>query len=382
MKSWYWFTACGVISALAVGSYFFDLPAGRETILAGAGQEIAVRLIQVRRASLPRRIKVNGELRPGGVFDIASPLAGKVTEVRFKVGDFVNAGERVATVEADGLEQRIGARETGIRAARQELQARERELAEAETLFAAKRELLHRDLIPRRDLERAESAAATSRAQAELARARLAQQEAMLAQLRALRDLTRLVAPVSGWVSHRFVEPGAVVGEHGAIMTLGNMDTLRLIGEVSGDDAQGLRSGQIAEVSSAALRGVTAEGKVTQLEPQSGGTASSYVIEIVFANARRVFRLGMAAEAWIDLDAQGQALFIPRSAIVLENKRAAVFKFRDGRALRQEIMLGRLLGDEVEVVQGLTERDSVIVDDPKKLAPGTRVRAPSGRDNR
>ena len=67
-------------------------------------------------------------------------------------------------------------------------------------VVAENRDLFARDLIARRDVEQSEMIAETVRARAELARAHLAQREAMLAQVRALQNLTRLTAPISGEV--------------------------------------------------------------------------------------------------------------------------------------------------------------------------------------
>ncbi len=325
--------------------------------------------------SLPRRIKISGELRPEREVNVVARLGGKVTEVRFKVGDWVKAGALIATVQADGLEQRIREQETGVRTAREELQARETESADADKLVAQRRELLRRDLISRREFEQVENIAETSRARLEFARASRAQHEAMLAQLAGLRDLTRLVAPVSGQVSHLSVKPGSLVGEQGLIVTLVDPDRLKLAEEVTGDEAGELRNGNLAEITSPELPGVIAPAKVTRVEPLPGGAMGGHVIEIAFVDTRRIFRPGMAVDAVIVSDVRDEVLLIPRAAIAAENKRPSVFKVDTGRALRQKVTLGREIDDRVEVTEGLTDRDWVIVDYPKNLHSGSRVRA-------
>ena len=374
MKPWFWLTACGAMATLAAASYFLEIPSRGNFVLPYADHEISVRIVRVRRISLPRRLKISGELRPQRVLDLLSRLAGKITEVRFKVGDFVHAGALIATVHADGLEQRIHEQEASVRTVGDELRARDTELAEAEKQLAVRRELLGRDLISRRDFEEVEHFAETNHAQVELARANLAQQKAVLFQLVSLRDLTRLVAPVNGQVSRVYVKPGSLIGKQGAVMTLLDTDRLRLIEEVPGEEAEGLRRGNVVEISSPELPGVTGQGKVTRLEPLSGGAPRRTVTEIILDNARNIFRPGMRVDAEIASDTRDELLLVPRAAIVFEKKRTTVFKVRAERALRQEISLGRELGDEVEVTAGLTDQDSVIVNYPSSLKPGARVR--------
>jgi RND family efflux transporter MFP subunit len=375
MKPRYWFTVCGAIATLTGGSYFLDFPSRWRPAHPDAGHEIVVRLVQARRVSLPRRIKISGELRPEREVNVVARLGGKVTEVRFKVGDCVKAGALIATVQADGLERRIREQETGVRTAREELQARETESADADRLVAQRRELLRRDLISRREFEQVENIAETSRARVEFARASRAQHEAMLAQLAGLRDLTRLVAPMSGQVSHISVKPGSLVGERGLIVTLVDPDRLKLIEEVTGDEAGELRNGNLAEISSPEIPGVIARAEVTRVEPLPGGAMRGYEIEIRLADKRRIFHPGMGVDAFIVSDVRDDLLLIPRAAIAAENKRPAVFKVDTGRALRQEVTLGREIDDRVEVTEGLTDRDWVIVDYPKNLHSGSRVRA-------
>ena len=111
-----------------------------------------------------------------------------------------------------------------ISAAKQDLREREAELADAEKRLAESRDLFARDLIARRDVEQSEMTAETVRAQAELARAYLAQREAMLAQVRALQDLTRLTAPIQRQVGSVSIKPGMAVAEGGTILSIVSLE--------------------------------------------------------------------------------------------------------------------------------------------------------------
>ena len=111
-----------------------------------------------------------------------SRLAGRITELRFKVGDSVRAGAVVATIHAGDIAQRQNELEAALRAARKDLSAKESQRASAEKFAEQQSELFKQDLIARQDVEQAQVALQTLRAEAELAGAHLAQQEAMLAQ--------------------------------------------------------------------------------------------------------------------------------------------------------------------------------------------------------
>ena len=354
--------------------YFLHTRSVDGTAASGADVEIAVRIAQARRISLPLKMKLAGELRPVNHAEVVSRLAGKVTEVRFKVGDFVRAGTVVATIQASGLEQRRDRIEAGVGAARTDLQSRQDELAAMEKRLANDRELFRRDLIARRDVEQSETVAETARAQSELARAQLAQQEAMLAQVRALQSLSRLVAPINGEVGAVLSAPGVFVGEGSAIASIVGLDTLKLIASISGADLPGLRLGAKAQISNASLPGKVLEGKIIRLAPEKIDSEAMTEVEVHVNNLQRYLRPAMQVEALIDLDTLEDFLLVPRSAVISQNESSYIYKVADGRAVLQQIVIGRERGEEIAIVQGLTEGEWVLADYFSTIAPGTRVR--------
>ncbi|MGH7852724.1 MAG: efflux RND transporter periplasmic adaptor subunit, partial [Candidatus Binatia bacterium] len=316
-----------LVVGLIGGAFYLNSRSAHETA------ETPVRIAQVRRTSLPLTLRFTGELAPFTKTDVVSRLAGKVTEVRFKVGDLVTAGAIVATIRAGDLDQRLGGLETSISAARQDLREREAELADAEKRLAKDRELSGRDLIARRDVEQSEIAADTVRARAELARSQLAQREAMLTQIRALQDLTKLPAPISGEVSSVSIKPGAAVVEGGAVLSIVGLDALKLAAKVSG--AILLRRGMKARISTAGLPGIVSEGQVVRFEPEKDSEGKKEV-EIHVDNRKKILRAAMAVS--IDLEAEEEILLIPRSAVVSENQSNFVYKLSEGQAVRHPVV--------------------------------------------
>ena len=359
-----------VALALISAAFYLHSRSERKTAESSAGGEIPVRVVQVKPTTLPVMARFTGELLPLAKTDVVSRLAGKVTEVRFKVGDFVPAGAIVATIHATDLDPRLGGLVASISAAKQVLRDRDAELADAEKRLAENRELLGRDLIARRDVEQSEMFVETVRARAELARAHLAQREAMLGQVRALQNLTRLAAPISGEVGNVSIKPGAAVAEGGTVLSIVSLSTLKLVGKFSG--ARLLRRGMKAEISTSGLPGIVSRGEVIRFEAEKNSEGKNEA-EIHVDNGKRILRPGMMAEASIDLEAEEEGFLVPRSAVVSENDSTYIYKISGGKATRHEVVLGTLRGDEIAVAQGLNAGDAIIVD-LKMIEPGTRVR--------
>src|SRR5262245_36290555 len=151
----------------------------RVPVWLGGEQEIAAHVAAVRLNGGAQTIRLTGVLMPVNEVYAVSQLAGRVVELGVRPGDLVRAGEVVATVHASAIVQRQAELEAALQAARRELAVQEQRRVGAEQAAAQRRELWKQDLIARRELEEAEAALATARAEAELARAHFAQQEAM-----------------------------------------------------------------------------------------------------------------------------------------------------------------------------------------------------------
>lgn len=303
MKYFACFVTVLAVELIGGGFYPLNSASSERSSGSGADQQAALRVAQAKRVSTPVKMRISGQLQPIEQVEIVSRLAGKVTEVRFNVGDFVPAGAIVATIRANDLDQRMAQINGNIATAQQELQTRESQLAAAEKTLAQNREFFRRDWIARRDVELAEIASETARAQAEFARAEVAQQQAMLAQLRALQNFTRLSAPISGHVSRRLVEPGAIISEGTAIIAIANLATLKLTATVRGAGVAGIRPGLDVQITTSALPGVISKGKIIRCELQKKtGLGLIAAVEIHVSNQQKKLLPGMLVEASIDLN--------------------------------------------------------------------------------
>ena len=335
--------------------------------------EISVRVAPVKIQSVPETLRLGGMLVPVKEVDAVSQLAGRIAELRFKVGDAVRAGAVVATIHASDIAERQDELETTLRAAQKDLTEKERQLAGAEKLAAQRQELFKQDLIARRDWEQAETAAQTARAQTDLARAQLSQQEAMLAQARKIHSLAEITAPIGGAVSRRWVESGAAIAESSPILSIADGSRVKFTGSIAGASASGLRQGLSAVISSAAAAGESIE-PISRLQLTGENDEAVAEIEIQIKTATGKFRFGTAAQALITLDRAKEVLQVPQAAIVETAGKKFVFKLADGRAVRQEVTLGAAQGKDVVIEQGVRATDVVIVDNLRALKPASRVR--------
>ena len=367
-RSWPVIAIPGALVLIALGSVYFGFIPGQE---GSDTDEIVVPVAAVKLESRPVVLRISGELQPSAEVDVVSRLAGRLTEVKFKTGDNVTAGAVVATVYSSELSERVRLVEAELPATRMQLQERQQQASASDKQLAHVQELYRRDLIARRDVELAETQAATARAQLELARAQLAQEEAMLNQARELQQLVRIVAPVTGVVAGA-LPVGAPVNPARAILAIAQIDRLKLLGAVPAVFKELIRDGMVAQVSAREGAGEARAGKVVRL----GATAATEEIqlEISVDNRDRALAVGSAVAAKLLLARKERVLTVPRSALQSLDDQYFVYLVIDGRAVRRAVTLADDSADPVAIRDGLKAGDRVVVARHSELKAGARVR--------
>jgi len=256
---------------------------------------IRVTAAPVNKALIPHVVRGRGQLQAIEVVDVVSPVAGQLSKVQLKVGDKVAKGQTLATVRSGELLQRVEKIAAALEAAKADLQQKETQLAEAEKVLKRAQELHSRDLIPGRDLNEAEAALETARAQQALAHAQVAEQQAALEQTRYLLNLSKLVAPISGVVTRILAESGAHVQNSMPVFSVGAVDRLKVEIEISDKDVDFVREGAAAQIRADPMPGRVFDGQATLLQSKLEKTQRA-VAEVELFNRDRLLVPGMNVE--------------------------------------------------------------------------------------
>jgi len=337
--------------------------------------DISVNTLRVKKRMLPMTVRSDGILMPAKETEIFPRLTGRITELRFKVGETIPVGAAVATIYSNEIARRQHDLEAAVAAAEKELKQKENEFAAAQSLAVQRRDLLKQDLIARREFEQADAAAQTARAGTELARAHLAQQESMLAQTRKIGTLAQVTAPVGGVVTRRLVEVGATVGTVTPILAIATDRSVKFSGTISSRFSKELRPGLTATISSPSTPGKLFNGLVRKITPSVDTDDAVLEVEIrAVKNPPELVEV-VTAQALVFLDRLEPVLSLPRAAIFSIAGKSYVLKIVAERALRQEVDLGATVDGEIVIDRGVNENDLVIFDHSESIQAGRRVRS-------
>lgn len=359
-RRWAVVLAAILFTVIAAIVFYFLTSGGSETADDGLGQVPVVTVLAPGRGTVEGRIEVTGtlaarRLMPVGVVG----EGGRVVSVPVEAGEWVKAGQLLASIDRSVQSQQAQSASAQINVARADA-----ELAQANLDRALK--LVERGFVSQADVDRL-----TATRDAAAARVKVA--EAQYRELIARNSRLNIVAPASGLLLERKVEPGAVVSPgSGALFTIakgGEMEMLARLGEA---DLAQIGPGVTAEVTPLGSN-ESFTGQVWQVSPvidpqDRQGTARialSYTPEL---------RPGGFATASI-LGGSVVAPILPESAVQNDDRGSYVFVIdADDRVERRDITLGRVTRDGIVIDQGLTGSEKVVLRAGGFLADGDKVR--------
>jgi len=305
-------------------------------------------------------VAVSGSLLPeGGASLVAFLVPGRTTAVRVREGDQVRRGQPLATLDAVNLTQAHAAALAQARAAQAGAERAEAEFQRMKTLFDS------RSLAPN-DFEKfraARDAAQQQHAQA-LAGAAIA--------MKNLSEAT-LLAPVTGHISRRLVEPGVMVAAGQPVLEIAALDPLEVSVGVPETDIRLVQVSQKAVVTVPALPGRSFEGVVRVVGVSADPATRTYPARIRVANPQHELKVGMVAEVVITGSQRRDMLTVPAEAIVRDpNGVTQVFQFYPDqkRVYARRVDVGTVLGRDVEVKSGLKGDEAIVVAGQHRLRDG------------
>lgn len=359
-----------------------------------------------RRGPMVREVRGTGTLVPEDIRWIAANTSGRVERIRLRPGARVDVGTVLLDLENRDLRQAARSAELDWQTALAQLanqkaiQANARLLQQAAvddaestyrlnvTELEMNRELAGRGLVAGFSLKQKEAAVAQARNRLELARRQLAASvenerlqmapaEAAVNQRRAdydraLRQVTDLEvkATMAGLLQAVNVEVGQDVGPG---MNLARVsDPARLKAEIRVPETQtkDLAVGQRATIDT---RNGHVTGRVSRIDPASnGGTVG---VDVALEGSLPPgARPDLTVDGTIELERLDQVLFVESPAFGQEQGTVTLFKVTDGgNAVRTTVKLGRRSVQFVEVVDGLSEGDRVVLSDMSQYDAVDRV---------
>ena len=311
-----------------------------------SGGDVSVRVSPVQKQSIELDFSANGNFAPAQQMNFASENSGRVTRVLVDEGSYVRRGQTLAIIKTDVLN------------------------IDLETAQAAYQNAL-------RDKQRYENAFQTggvTQQQLDQAKLALENAQARVAQARIRVSDANIKSSINGIVNKRYIEPGAVVNPGTQLFELVDVSRLKLAITVNETQVAALKVGDKVDVKASVFPDKNYGGTITFIAPKADASLNFPVEIEIASNPGNQLKAGMYGTAVFSFGNTAPVITIPRSAFVGSVSTNQVFVVENGNIARlRNVISGRVLGDKVEILQGLNEGESIIISGQINLADGSKI---------
>ncbi|MEO6929075.1 MAG: efflux RND transporter periplasmic adaptor subunit [Casimicrobiaceae bacterium] len=323
-----------------------------------------VKVASPKQSDTGPTLSLPGSLRGFVESPISARASGYLRHWYKDIGSRVAKGELLAEIETPEIDQQL----TQSIASRQQAAA---SLALAKSSMQRWESLRAKDAVSQQELDERRSADVQ-------ARANLAAADANVERLRQLEGFKRVVAPFAGVITRRNVDVGDLIDAGGssagrALFLLAQTDPLRVYVNVPQSYAQMIRPGQQVTVTQAELPGKTFRGEVARTSASIDASTRTMQVEIALPNHDGALLPGAFVQVALPLPAS-RALIIPANSLLFRGDGLHVAAVdAGGRVHLRSVQIGRNYGQTIEVLDGISAQDKLVLNPADSLAEGDKV---------
>jgi RND family efflux transporter MFP subunit len=320
---------------------------------------------------------------------VSSKVTGKVLEVFVEEGKAVQKGQVLAKLDDSQMRASLMVAQAQLETARRGAAEDEAKLREAELTLARREQLVKDQVISKSELDAARAEAESLRARISVAEQQIKVSESLVSQRRTDLVDMQVRAPFDGVAISKDAQPGEMISPVSAgggftrsgIATIVDMTSLEIEVDVSESYINRVRPGQPVEAVLDAYPDWRIPAHVITTVPTADRQKATVRVRIGFEelDPRILPDMGVKVSFLSERPVEESAtprvkLLVPSSAVRTSEGRSIVFVIRDDRVERRAIGAGAAVGDQVEVLSGVSAGERVVVDAPQTLKDGDKVK--------
>ena len=313
---------------------------GKKAEVAVVETDPTVAVTQVSVREVPQEETYTSTIQAYVKNNIAPQTTGRISRILVDVGDNVRKGQVVAEMDQTQLAQI------------------ELQLKNNETEYNRLKELYEVGGLSKSDLDAIEMAYNVSKT-----------------QYNNLKENSTLVSPINGVITARNYDAGDMYAMSAPIYTVEQIVPVKLLVGISETDYTKVKKGDSVEITADALPGQVFNGKVRKIYPTVDPATRTFTVEVVIDNNNSALRPGMFARAKVNFGVNNSVV-IPDVAVVKQQGSGERFVYvlnEDNTVTYQKVVLGRRMGAEYEVLEGLSDGAKVVTGGMIRLKDGIKV---------
>ncbi len=341
---------------------------------------------KVQRQDLTSKVSANGRIDAKRKVDLSANVMGQVVNLAVREGDIVKKDDFLLQIDQKQLAATARSADAALQAVFSDRDGAKATALAADQDFQRAQKNFDSKIVPRADLERAQSARDSAKANVMALEQRISQARENLNAARDTLSKTTMRAPIAGVVTALPVEEGevAVIGTMNnagtVLMTIADMSVVEAVMSVDETDVPSVKVGQHATVTIDAYPNKTYQGLVTEVASSpikstgltGGGSAQAvnFEVKIQIQNPPEGVRPGFSASADIITGTRMKTLAIPIQALVVREKPGStpgkpideegVFLVQNGAVKFGPVKTGLSGDSSIELLTGANEGQQIV----------------------
>jgi RND family efflux transporter MFP subunit len=309
---------------------------------------------QVTRRDVPQEVVYSTTVQAFVKNNIAPQSVNRIAQINVEIGDNVTKGQVLAKMD-----------QVQLQTVENQMKQAELQMKNNEVEYGRLKGLYDAGGLSQSDLDAIELGYEASK---------IAYNNAKK-QYENLKENSVLLSPINGVVTARNYDAGDMYAMTAPIFTVEQISPVKLLVGVSESDYSKVHVGDEVKVAADALPGQEFVGKINRIYPTVDPATRTFTIEVVVPNNFSTLRPGMFTRVTVNFGINRNVV-IPDVAVVKQQGSGERFVYilnEDGTVSYQKIVLGRRMGTEYEVLEGLSDGAKIVTGGQIRLKDGIKV---------
>ncbi len=327
---------------------------------------IAVETEVVRKGNIRYYIEEVGTVKSHNQREISLNASGIANELKYEIGDTVNAGDVLLTIDMDTANLEIKSLESKLSGLIPDYEQAVRDTTNSEKLYqqgAISYEAYQSSIGLEQQMK-----------------SQISEIQYNIKQLKETKENGSVSAPISGVVTEIYVQEGEVVSNGSPIMEIADLEDLYIEVQLLIGEANEVIVGAPVNIVSEDLDLFLEDGgKVGKIYPKAhmkvsglGIEQKRVTVEIQMSQMNHL-KLGYDVDVEILSQSKEDVIVVPETAVFEKEKKHYVFLAENGEAVLKQVETGIKNNDAIEIIEGLLENDVIILSPNDELEEGSQI---------
>ncbi|MEZ4857290.1 MAG: efflux RND transporter periplasmic adaptor subunit [Flavobacteriaceae bacterium] len=308
-------------------------------------------------------LNTSGKIQAVNSADLSTRMMGFVNKVHVKVGDKVEKGQLLVSINNTELQAKQAQVNASITEATAAYVNAKKDFERFQNLFAE-------NSASQKEVD-------DISARYEMAKARLEGAKQMKNEINAQFAYSNITAPFNGIITSKTVEEGNMANPGVPLISIeapGNFEVMTMVPET---DISKIKNGSKVTVTAKSLN-KTITGNVSEVSTSARNTGGQYLVKVALEKTEAPILSGMFVNVQFPVEkgtsTVSKTMYVPESALVKQGQLTGVYTIGNGNvAILRWLRIGKTFGDQVEILSGLSKDEPYIITSEGKLYNGAKV---------